>query len=965
MKKLFLLMVALLYITFAGVSQNYPKCNAYFYVFKDSTVSSSMFAYRFINKSTGAEHSYYMWDFGDGTTSYEQNPMHKYLNEGYYGVCLKMYSFSDNYADTCVSTYCDTLKVMGYEPPQGCFASFGYSKIDSIITIPEAVPIQFYDQSRTSNGNILSWQWDFGDGSVSNIQNPQHSFYFLGTYNVCMTIVSALVDNTTCTNSFCQTIQLGYDNKCNANFYSIEDSVGLGHYTFFPEMTGANFKYFWDFGDNTSDTGSNPSHKYSQTGIYNVCLTVYNEILGCKDYTCQQLFVNNEQQGCFAYFNMFMETDPNNLNTCFFSDASKGNIKYWYWDFGDGNTSNEQNPTYTYIKEGEYNVCLSVSSLDSSDWCSNTYCQTIYIGGASKFCRANYYNYLDTMINTPNYFHFIDISEGNPNQWYWDFGDGTISDKKNPDHQYLKDGIYNVCLTISNDSLNCKDTYCNSVYVGQINYDCKTDFGWEIDSTVVSFPETAIYRFYPYDTQNAVQFSWDFGDGYTSYEKTPVHSFYPGSDYNICLTTVYSNPDGQLCKAFSCKMLYVDSTIYPPVPDKCYNYFTYKINQITDKDITINFDAYTNYPDNTTYIWSFGDITETTQTPFIKHNFTQSGDIKVCLTTNVIIDSLECSYTSCQSLLGWETDSTNYWGAISGKVLAGNDYADKGYVAIIKMDNFPYGYMSYFDVAQIGEKGYYHFDNIPFGSYYVFASLYKESQYFDKYLTTFYGDSWQWNLAKPVGVGDFVATDNVNINLVKLNSYPKGKGSISGFVSDFKKSSKGIGIADIQIVLLDMNDKVLNFTRTDKSGSYGFSELAYGTYKVYVESIGVITTPAEVTIDENNENPDGINFSIDNFKAMPVDNMVGITNITKDINIGNIYPNPVDNTANINISLPAVTNIKIEIYNRTGQLISIENIKQSAGDHIISINTANLTHGLYYIRLITDNSAISTKKFIK
>jgi len=92
------------------------------------------------------------------------------------------------------------------------------------------------------------------------------------------------------------------------------------------------------------------------------------------------------------------------------------------------------------------------------------FAQTNNTKGTDSTCTADFYFYLDTIINTPNYFHFIDSSTGSPTTWHWDFGDGATSSLQNPDHQFSV-GIFIVCLTISDSSSGCYDMYCDTVDV--------------------------------------------------------------------------------------------------------------------------------------------------------------------------------------------------------------------------------------------------------------------------------------------------------------------------------------------------------------------------------------------------------------------------------------------------------------------------------------------------------------------
>lgn len=166
------------------------------------------------------------------------------------------------------------------------------------------------------------------------------------------------------------------------------------------------------------------------------------------------------QNNCSASFYGY---DSLNTGDYYFVNMSNGNGLTYAWDFGDGSTSNLQNPTHTFAA-GTYTVCLYVTDGQ----CSNSYCQTITVGGQS--CNAAYYSYVDT---TNNSIFVIDLSNtNNPGSgmtYLWDFGDGNTSTSQFAIHTYANVGIYNVCLTVA--TALCTSTYCDSIGITQFMAD--------------------------------------------------------------------------------------------------------------------------------------------------------------------------------------------------------------------------------------------------------------------------------------------------------------------------------------------------------------------------------------------------------------------------------------------------------------------------------------------------------------
>jgi len=116
------------------------------------------------------------WDFGDGMTSDKQNPTHIYKKQGTYSVTLKV---EDDQHTVSEKTLPITVSVSA--PPTADFA-----------WIPShpwnAETVSFSDESSTPNGEIVSWDWDFGDGTTSTDQNPLHAYSSAQKYTVVLKV---------------------------------------------------------------------------------------------------------------------------------------------------------------------------------------------------------------------------------------------------------------------------------------------------------------------------------------------------------------------------------------------------------------------------------------------------------------------------------------------------------------------------------------------------------------------------------------------------------------------------------------------------------------------------------------------------------------------------------------------------------------------------------------------------------
>jgi len=132
-----------------------------------------------------------------------------------------------------------------------------------------------------------------------------------------------------------------------------------------------------------------------------------------------------------------------------FTDTSLGEITSWRWDFGDGNTSDEQNPVHTYGTNGIYNVSLIVTGPGGLSKDTKFYCIRVGTQGAPKRPLIDAHFFADKRTGcAPFTVQFTDMSrsEGEIVSWNWDFGDGNTSNEQNPQHTYDSLGIYNVSL---------------------------------------------------------------------------------------------------------------------------------------------------------------------------------------------------------------------------------------------------------------------------------------------------------------------------------------------------------------------------------------------------------------------------------------------------------------------------------------------------------------------------------------
>ena len=210
---------------------------------------------KFTDTSTGSPTSWF-WNFGDGSKSYLQNPVHKYSKAGTYTVNLIV----KNAAGRNEVTKTGYIKVIS--KPVAAFSG-------SPTSGKAPLNVKFTDKS---TGIPASWYWTFGDGSKSYLQNPVHKYSKAGVYTVSLTVKNAAGRGTVTKTGYIKVIS-----KPVAAF-SASPTSGKAplNVKFTDKSTGIPVSWYWNFGDGSKSYLQNPVHKYSKAGVYTVSLIVKN-----------------------------------------------------------------------------------------------------------------------------------------------------------------------------------------------------------------------------------------------------------------------------------------------------------------------------------------------------------------------------------------------------------------------------------------------------------------------------------------------------------------------------------------------------------------------------------------------------------------------------------------------------------------------------------------------------------------
>ncbi len=345
--------------------------------------------------------------------------------------------------------------------------------------------------------------------------------------------------------------------------------------------------YLWNFGVIDTSTSLNPYFIVPSNGTYNICLTAYDS---CGSNTiCQNITVCNPANANFSW--------SQSGNSISFSPQNT-NALWYYWDFGDFQTSTSQNPSHQYALVGSYNVCLVIGDVCGQD----TFCQIVQVCGPVNS------NFVSSQQGNSVVFNNL---SSNAIGFQWDFGDAQTSSLPNPSHQYAQPGTYNVCLIAS--SLCSQDTFCRSI---QVCAPVNASYAWSQLGDSINFSNAS---------SNAIAYHWDFGDAQTSTAQSPSHQYALSGTYNVCLIAISPCSQDTFCQSIQ---------VCAPANAN------FSWNQVGDSIVFNNSSS-----NGSSYFWDFGNA-QTSSSAHPSHQYTQQGIYSVCL-----IVSSSCSQdTFCQTV---------------------------------------------------------------------------------------------------------------------------------------------------------------------------------------------------------------------------------------------------------------------------------------------------------------------------
>lgn len=456
------------------------------------------------------------WNMGDMTVFPDTNLTdYEYAGYGYYTVELAIET-----TDGCQDSL--ERQVAVHPLPTADFSFSNICELDSVLCA---------DQSSIPQGDIVDWQWNFGNGNAATSQIVGYQSYPAdGFYPIELVVAS----DSGCADVLNDTIEIYPNPIANFTFDSVCFPIGVQ----FTDLSDPNGAYnisawHWNYTDNQTSVQQSPQISFAQYGAYGATLTVTNAA-GCKDDTT----LGDALVHPLPVADFTTQLGHCHHDTATFIDQSSlqvlsdDEIVEWVYDYADGNFESQPNTTHVYQDFGLYPAELLVATnhgcQDSLERIIEVYPRPVvnYSALPPSGCQPLYVEFVDET-TIPNPYTLA--------LWQWDLGDGTTSSAQEPSLTYnpyiepLDEALYNISLKVTSGN-GCADSLA---YVEMITVYPKPNAKFE---TSPEYLTTVVHPLYEMDDQstiNVTAWSWDFGDGGYASDQNPEYLYSDTGSYII------------------------------------------------------------------------------------------------------------------------------------------------------------------------------------------------------------------------------------------------------------------------------------------------------------------------------------------------------------------------------------------------------------------------------------------------
>ena len=247
---------------------------------------------------------------------------------------------------------------------------------EQTVSVREQVNFDASMSTASEGSSIVKFEWDFNEDGVidSTKETASYRFNQNGNYTCKLTVTDSIgaTSEDTCVIRVMNKIPIAVFSVSPDNL-SIQDTINITDQSY--DKDGSIVSWFWDFGDGTNATEQNPSHMFNEKDEWQITLTVTDDE-GAENSTTHTVTISNlKPEACFECntTDFHIDTEIQFLDNSL--DPENKSLS-WFWDFGDGNTSDIQAPTHKFTALGDYNVTLTITDDENA---TDTYTMTISV----------------------------------------------------------------------------------------------------------------------------------------------------------------------------------------------------------------------------------------------------------------------------------------------------------------------------------------------------------------------------------------------------------------------------------------------------------------------------------------------------------------------------------------------------------------------------------------------------------